>query len=204
VLTNCDPGEATRLIHGWSSFDGGTEPSQEILVDDVVPRPAGRALPLTTVAGCGLAAHGRSAWTGRTEPAGVARVDFEPGPWSAPLAWFRPLPDPPVALAASEDAVWAVDSQADLVRRLDPAGGELIHAVKVGRDPAAVAVSGDGVWVANRGEDSLSRLDPQSTRSRRRSPSARSPSPSPPRQAPSGSQTVAEGRSRGSTRARTG
>ena len=119
-------------------------------------------MPLTPIGGCRLAAHGRSVWTGTISPAGLARFDFEPGPWDAPLAWFRPLPSPPVAVAASGDAVWAVDSEANVVRRLYPAGCELIRAVKVGRDPAAVAVSGEGVWVANRGEDSVSRIDPDS------------------------------------------
>jgi YVTN family beta-propeller protein len=162
VLTDCEVGGPARLIHEWTAEYGGSEPSQELLLDELVAPRSGRVEPLTPVAGCGLAAHGRSVWTGTTQPAGLARINFEPGPWAAPLAWFKTLPSPPVALAASDDAVWAVDSQTDVVRRLDPAEGELIRAVKVGRDPAAVAVSREGVWVANRGEDSVSRIDPQS------------------------------------------
>jgi DNA-binding beta-propeller fold protein YncE len=65
-----------------------------------------------------------------------------------------------VAVAATADAVWAVDGELDEVALVDPATDEVVDRVDVGNEPVAVAASDTDVWVVNAGDGTLTHIDP--------------------------------------------
>ena len=66
----------------------------------------------------------------------------------------------PVAIAASEDAVWVANEGDDSVSRIDPRTNAVSKAISVGDGPAAIATGGGAVWVALGGDRALARIDP--------------------------------------------
>jgi DNA-binding beta-propeller fold protein YncE len=74
---------------------------------------------------------------------GVWRVD--PGS-QAPVVHVR-IPDPPLAVAADNDAVWVVTRNRTL-RRIDPGSNTVVETLRLPYTPYDVAVSKDAVWVS--------------------------------------------------------
>jgi YVTN family beta-propeller protein len=79
----------------------------------------------------------------------------------------------PTAVALGAGAVWATDSDADNVTRVDPAG--LVSAIAVGHGPSGIAVGAGGVWVADSLDDAIVRIDPSTRAPTAMIPVGRSP-----------------------------
>jgi YVTN family beta-propeller protein len=161
VLAECFSGGRGLLIHLYTARSGGVDLTEEYPLgpagDDAEPR----ALQFATVAGCGLAAAGRSAWVTPSVSPGLARFDYDPAVEGSRRVWSLPLPRAPVAVAVGYESVWAVDPERDLVRQVDADSGEVLRSVRAGKNPVAVATGADSVWVANSGDGSVSRIDPR-------------------------------------------
>lgn len=104
-----------------------------------------------------------SLWVANLDDQTVSRID----PGSLRTLRVFSLPDPPMGLAASGNAIWAVQSNPQAssvsVNRIDPQFDDIgptrrLYTVVPG-DSAAIAAQGDGVWVAP-GSGLLTRLDP--------------------------------------------
>lgn len=117
--------------------------------------PQRRRLALATVAGVTAAALlATSGWLllrddapPAVPPGGMALLDA-----TAHIREVAPLGRSPAGAAASHDAVWVVQNQADAVARIDPGTRRITQTVPVGGSPVAVATDGDDVWVVN-GDD---------------------------------------------------
>ena len=156
-----DPG---ALSHLYTARDGGIElyGGDDVPLDAAASRLRRPGSPqLASGNGCGLAADGDAAWIAANVPPGVVRVDYDPDAARSRLAWARPLPRAPAALAVAAGALWAVDAGRDVVRRIDAGTGRIDAVVHAGTDPVAVAADAGAIWVANEGDDSVSRIDPR-------------------------------------------
>jgi YVTN family beta-propeller protein len=154
-----DPGD---LLHVFSTGDGAIDLAG---ADDVdlagAVREPGRQTDEGSSFGCGLAAHGGSAWVATTGPPGIARVDYDPLAGRSQLVWGRPLPGRTDAIAVGHGSVWAVDSENEIIRRIDQKTGRTDVRLRAGTDPVAIATDAHTVWVANAGDNSVSRIDPR-------------------------------------------
>jgi YVTN family beta-propeller protein len=97
-------------------------------------------------------------WTGG--PAGlpansVGLIDSGGGRAGAPVTVGTPE-----GLAYGAGSVWAVDSAAGKLYRIDPATHAVVQTIPVGSAPSAVTVTRSGtVWVANSGDGTVSRIN---------------------------------------------
>lgn len=153
-----DPG---KLLHIYTSAEGGIELDQEVSLQHAFPSEAPRLAPLQTATRCGLAAEGQTAWVATNVPQGLVRIDYERRSAESRIVRSVPLPRAPAALAAGFGSVWATDNEQNLVRRIDPDSGRTISKIRTGNDPGAIATGHDAVWVANHADGSLSRIAPQ-------------------------------------------
>ena len=122
-----------------------------------------------------------SLWIANLDDQNISRVD----PNSLRTVGTIPLPTPPMALAASTDAVWVVEPDANpgqssvSVTRIDPdynVPGPAVHIGNVVPDgPGSVAAQGNAVWVAP-SNGLLTRLDPLAGTPRQRFDPNASPS----------------------------
>jgi YVTN family beta-propeller protein len=65
----------------------------------------------------------------------------------------------PAGLAYGDGSVWAVDSAAGTVSRINPASHAVVQQIMVGSAPSAVSVTGGNVWVANSGDGTVSQIN---------------------------------------------
>jgi YVTN family beta-propeller protein len=154
-----DPGD---LLHVFSAGDSGIDlaGADDVDLAGAVPEP-GRQEDEGSSFGCGLAAHGTSAWVATTGPPGIARVDYDPVAGRSQVVWGRPLPGRTDAIAVGHGSVWAVDSEDEVIRRIDQKTGRTDVRLRAGADPVAIATDARAVWVANAGDNSVSRIDPR-------------------------------------------
>jgi YVTN family beta-propeller protein len=101
----------------------------------------------------GVATQGNSVWV--SPSAGfLTRLDATTGRVVQRL-------DPnatPAEIAIGYGAIWATDTAADDVIRVDPTGR--VTAIAVGNGPGGIAVGAGGVWVADSLDDAVVRIDP--------------------------------------------
>jgi YVTN family beta-propeller protein len=64
----------------------------------------------------------------------------------------------PAALAYGDGSVWAVDSTAGTLARINPVTRAVVQQIPVGSAPTAVTAAGHDVWVANSGDATVSRV----------------------------------------------
>ena len=148
------------MDHPFSAADGGIELDEEIPLDGAFADAAPHLESQTAEPACGLAAEGTSAWVATNVPQGVVQVDYDRAAAKTRVVRATPLRRAPNAMAVGFGSLWATDSRANLVRRLDPESGRTIRRIRVGNDPVALAAGAGAVWVANRGDNSVSRVDP--------------------------------------------
>jgi YVTN family beta-propeller protein len=129
-----------------------------------VPELSGQGDPGTSLLGCGLAARGSSAWVATNGPPGIARVDYDPVAGRSDVVWGRPVRGLTDAIALGHGSIWAVDSNHQVIRRIDEKTGRTAVRLRAGSDPVAVATDAQAVWVANAGDNSVSRIDPRTNR----------------------------------------
>jgi YVTN family beta-propeller protein len=67
----------------------------------------------------------------------------------------------PQRIDVGAGAVWATDSEADNVTRVDPTG--VTSPLAVGHNPSGIAVGADAVWVADTGDNEVKRIDPSTS-----------------------------------------
>ncbi len=67
----------------------------------------------------------------------------------------------PQGIDVGADAVWATDSEADNVTRVDPTG--VTSPLAVGHNPSGIAVGAGAVWVADTGDNAVVRIDPSTS-----------------------------------------
>ena len=79
-------------------------------------------------------------------------------PWTGSILKRLDPNSAPAAIGLGGGAIWATDSTANNVTRVDPTG--LVQSLAVGHGPGAIAVSEDAVWVTDTGDDALVRIDP--------------------------------------------
>jgi YVTN family beta-propeller protein len=158
-----DPGE---LLHVFSAGDEGIDlgGADDVDLDGAVPEPRRHEVEGSSLLGCGLAARGTSAWVATTGPPGIARVDYNPVAGRSQVVWGRPLAGLTDAIALGHGSVWAVDSQHEVIRRIDEKTGRTDRRLRAGADPVAIAINARAVWVANAGDNSVSRIDPRTDR----------------------------------------
>jgi YVTN family beta-propeller protein len=155
-------GTPGKLLHLFTSADGGIDLSggDELSLTHVFPGvKSDTVLPLTTP-GCGLAAQSTAAWVATNVPPGVARFDYAPVTTQSNLRWARRLPHSPTAIAVGFGSVWIVDSETDVIRRLDQETSRTIDEIADRAGPIAIAADSTAVWVANEDDNSVSRIDP--------------------------------------------
>jgi YVTN family beta-propeller protein len=66
----------------------------------------------------------------------------------------------PVSVATGFGSIWAVDTTANSLMRLDPTQRTPPVSIPVGRGPSDVAIDKRWIWVANGDADTVSRIDP--------------------------------------------
>lgn len=71
-----------------------------------------------------------------------------------------PLGTSPTALASGDGAVWAANSNAGTVSRLDPALRTVVQTLQVGSTPTGLAVGAGAVWVTDNYGGAVVRIDP--------------------------------------------
>jgi YVTN family beta-propeller protein len=154
-----DPGD---LLHVFSAGDSGIDlaGADDVDLAGAVTEPVAQEDTGSSF-GCGLAAHGRSAWVATTGPPGIARVDYDPPAGRSQVVWGRWLPGRTDAIAVGHGSVWAVDSEHEIIRRIDQKTGRTDVRLRAGADPVAIATDARTVWVANAGDNSVSRIDPR-------------------------------------------
>ncbi|HYY20010.1 MAG TPA: BTAD domain-containing putative transcriptional regulator, partial [Streptosporangiaceae bacterium] len=64
----------------------------------------------------------------------------------------------PAALAYGDGSVWAVDSTAGTLSRINPVTRAVVQQIPVGSAPTAVTVAGHDVWITNSGDATVSRV----------------------------------------------
>jgi YVTN family beta-propeller protein len=97
-------------------------------------------------AGIAVARAGDDLWVANTTPPSIGRVDLEGSELVAGVAERIRLPEPPSALAADEQYVWA-GSGTGVLLRIDPVSGER-RTVRLGGGIRAVGLGAGAVWVA--------------------------------------------------------
>jgi YVTN family beta-propeller protein len=162
----CNGPEPGELLHVFSAGDEGIDlaGADDVDLDGAVPEPHRHEVEGSSFLGCGLAARGTSAWVATTGPPGIARVDYDPVAGRSEVVWGRPLAGLTDAIAVGHGSVWAVDSQHEVIRRIDEKTGRTVRRLRAGADPVAVAIDARAVWVANAGDNSVSRIDPRTNR----------------------------------------
>jgi YVTN family beta-propeller protein len=155
-----DPGD---LLHVFTAGDRGVDlaGADDVPLAGVVPEPAHLSEAGTSLLGCGLAARGTSAWVATNNPPGIARVDYNPAAGRSHVTWGRALPGLTDAIAVGHGSVWALDSNNQVIRRIDQKTGRTTERLHAGANPVAIATDAQAVWVANAGDDSVSRIDPR-------------------------------------------
>ena len=101
----------------------------------------------------------------RVEPLrnGVAAIDAEGG-----IDSFTEAATPPSNIAVGEGAVWALNTEDDIVSRIDPETKRVVKTFESAGRPSDLAVGAGAVWVGNGGgryrnfTASISRIDPDS------------------------------------------
>ena len=68
----------------------------------------------------------------------------------------------PTSVATGDGAVWAANSAAGTVSRIDPQSRTVRQTIPVGTSPTGIAIGGGGVWVANHDDGTVSWISPQS------------------------------------------
>jgi YVTN family beta-propeller protein len=68
----------------------------------------------------------------------------------------------PTAVAYGDGAIWAANSAAGTVSRIDPLLGTLQQTIPVGQSPSGIVATGNGVWVANHDDGTVGWINPQS------------------------------------------
>ena len=66
----------------------------------------------------------------------------------------------PFRLATTDDAVWATDSRATTVDRIEPATNAVIESIELGGEPAGIDANSAGVWVSDFDNGTVDRIDP--------------------------------------------
>jgi YVTN family beta-propeller protein len=155
----CNGEKPGKLLHVFTARDGGLDLTDADSVPLAGAVPEHRT-PGNASGGCGLAARGTSAWVATNIPHGLARVDYDPVTGRSRVAWGQPVPVPN-ALAVGYGSVWAIDSEQQVIRRIDPKTGRTDVQVQAGSDPVAIATDERAVWVANADDNSVSRIDPR-------------------------------------------
>jgi YVTN family beta-propeller protein len=136
----------------------------DVRLTGAVPELSGQGDQGTSLLGCGLAARGTSAWVATNGPPGIARVDYDPVAGRSDVVWGRPVRGLTDAIAVGHGSIWAVDSNHQVIRRIDEKTGRTAVRLRAGSDPVAVATDAQAVWVANAGDNSVSRIDPRTNR----------------------------------------
>jgi YVTN family beta-propeller protein len=154
------------LLHVFTVHDGGLDlaGADDVPLAGAVPEVPRQEEPGSSLLGCGLAARGTSAWVATNGPPGMARVDYDPVAGRSRVVWGRPLPGLTDAIAVGYGSVWAVDSNNQVIRRIDEKTGRAVVRLRAGADPVAIATDARAVWVANAGDNSVSRIDPRTNR----------------------------------------
>ena len=75
-----------------------------------------------------------------------------------------PLRTAPSAVADGAGAVWAANSNAGTVSRIDPVAGSVVATIPVGTAPTGLAFGGGAMWVTNNYGETVSRIDPDVNR----------------------------------------
>jgi YVTN family beta-propeller protein len=148
-------GNPGALVQIDTRLTGSVDVDQDIRLAGLGPAPT----TLPTSPGCGLAASARAVWIATSVPAGLVRVDVEPGSETLSVGKVVRLPRAPTAVAIGADSVWAADYSENLVREVDPDTGEIVREIETGKGPVAIAVGKEDLWVVNRGDGSVSRVD---------------------------------------------
>ena len=162
----CNAPYPGALLHVFTVHGGGLDlaGADDVPLAGAVPEIPRHEEPGTSLLGCGLTARGTSAWVATNGPPGIARVDYDPVAGRSHVAWGRPLPGLTDAIAVGHGSVWAVDSNHQVIRRLDEKTGRTAARLRAGADPVAIATDERAVWVANAGDNSVSRIDPRTNR----------------------------------------
>jgi YVTN family beta-propeller protein len=155
-----DPG---ALLHVFTAREGGIDLTggDDVPLAEGVRAPGGTEEAGSSLLGCGVAARGTSAWVATNVPPGIARVDYDPVAGRSHTVWGRPLAGLTDAIAVSYGSVWAVDSQHEVIWKIDQKTGRKAVQLRAGADPVAIATDARAVWVANEGDNSVSRIDPR-------------------------------------------
>jgi peptide/nickel transport system substrate-binding protein len=66
----------------------------------------------------------------------------------------------PAAIAVGAGSIWAVDTTATALDRVDPISSA-VQTIPTGLDPTGVATGGGSVWVADHDDNTVSRISPQ-------------------------------------------
>jgi YVTN family beta-propeller protein len=158
----CSGEKPGQLLHVFTARGGGidlTDADNVPLAGAVPEHPT----PVTTLGGCGLAARGTSVWLATNNPIGIARIDYDPVAGRSRVRWGR-AERAPSAIAVGHGSVWAIDSDHEIVRRIDPATGRTAAVLDAGPNPVAIATDPVAVWVADADDNSVSRIDPRTNR----------------------------------------
>jgi YVTN family beta-propeller protein len=68
----------------------------------------------------------------------------------------------PTAVAYGDGAIWAANSAAGTVSRIDPLTRSLQQTIPVGQSPSGIVAGGSGVWVANHDDGTVAWINPTS------------------------------------------
>lgn len=79
---------------------------------------------------------------------------------SAELANATKLAGSPSGVALAAGSIWAVDSSAGLVERIDPFSNTVVDRIPVDGEPGSVVSGGGAIWVASTLGGTIKRIDP--------------------------------------------
>jgi DNA-binding beta-propeller fold protein YncE len=96
-----------------------------------------------------------SVWLFTDDHGTLARID----PAANTVANTYQLGDDPIALAATDQALWATEPGHDAVLQID-GQGKLVRTIAVGRQPRFIAAGDGAVWVLGQGDGDVTRIDP--------------------------------------------
>ena len=121
-----------------------------------ISRRSARALAATVVlAVAGIGAYvltsGGTSRAAVVAPNSVGFIDARSGRVAGQVA----VDQAPTSVVVGAGAVWAANSNAGTVSRIDPAH-KTVQTVSVGASPTGIAVGGGGVWVANHDDGTVS------------------------------------------------
>ena len=98
-----------------------------------------------------------SVWLFTDDHGTLARID----PATNTVAATYRLDGAPIALTATDQALWATDPDHDAVLQIDGTG-KLVRTIPVGRLPRFIAAGEGGVWVLGQGDGDVTRIEPTS------------------------------------------